>query len=120
VVTLDVQGQQVRLKDWQGEDVTACVPGCGEEVVRIELLDPETKVPVRAYGRNEWRRGLCAIPADAMLGSFHAFQHQYLIHSVRNSTSTLQKHVVNPFSTLTGACLTSDLWIQTKDVHVLY
>jgi hypothetical protein len=53
VVTLDVQGQQVRLKDWQGEDVTADVPGSGEEVARIELVDPETNVPVRAYGRNE-------------------------------------------------------------------
>lgn len=53
VVTLDVQGQNVRLKDWQGEDITADVPGSGEEVERIELLDPITNVPVRAFGRNE-------------------------------------------------------------------
>jgi hypothetical protein len=50
---MDVQGQEVRLKDWQGEDLTAGVPGSGDEVCRIELLDPETKVPVRAFGRND-------------------------------------------------------------------
>lgn len=51
-MTLDVEGQEVRLKDWQGEDVTA-EPGSGEEVARIELLDPATRMPVRAFGRNE-------------------------------------------------------------------
>lgn len=53
VVTLDVQGQIVRLRDWEGEDITSDVPGSGEEVMRIELLDPETKQVVRAYGRND-------------------------------------------------------------------
>ena len=53
VVTLDMQGQEVRLKNWEGEDITSDVPGSGEEVVRIELLDPETKHIVRAYGRND-------------------------------------------------------------------
>ena len=47
-----MQGQEVRLTDWQGQDLTSNIPGTGEEVERIELLDPETKMTVRAYGRN--------------------------------------------------------------------